>query len=116
MATAVSLAKPSPRVPLMSAAAYGSRLALPPSRKRFGGLEPCEACGASEVGSLGRDDRDLRLEKTVRGILRGALLGGGGFQALDLASEQRDALVQFFQRQQRQILADLVADLLARAV
>src|SRR5262245_20429513 len=58
----------------------------------------------------------LRLEKAVRRILRRALLGGGGFEPLDLGLQERYALGQFFDREQRQILANLVADLPSRAV
>jgi hypothetical protein len=49
-----------------------------------------------------------RLEKTVGGGFRGALFGHGHLQPLDFRRHQRDALGQFLDRQQRQVLPDLV--------
>jgi len=57
-----------------------------------------------------------RFEKAVRGLLRGALLGERRLQPFDFACKQRDALGQILDLQQRQILTDLMAHLLARPV
>src|SRR5216684_6053029 len=57
-----------------------------------------------------------RLEKAVGGGFRGALLGHGHLQPLDFRRHQRDALGQFLDRQQRQILPDLMGDFLPRLV
>src|SRR5437763_15224471 len=57
-----------------------------------------------------------RLEEAVRGILRRALLRYGLLQPFDFRIHQRNALGQFLDRQQRQVLADLVGDFLARLV
>src|SRR5260370_37507585 len=53
-----------------------------------------------------------RLEKAVGGVLRSALFGHGRLQPLDFRSHQRDALGEFLDRQQRQVLPDLVGDFL----
>src|SRR5258708_32380191 len=60
--------------------------------------------------------KSLRLEKTVRRLLGGPLLGHGGLQPFDLRRHQRDAFGEFLDRQQRQVLPDLVADFLPRFV
>src|SRR5262245_9274522 len=57
-----------------------------------------------------------RFEEAVRSLLRGALLGERRLQPFDFAREQRDTLGQILDRQQRQILTDLVADFPAWAV
>src|SRR5215475_2491325 len=58
----------------------------------------------------------LALEEIVGRVLGRTLLGGGLLQARDLAGQKRDAFVQLLDREQRQVLADLVGDLLARPV
>src|SRR3954471_6066494 len=58
----------------------------------------------------------LRLEKTVGRIPGRALLRSSLLQPLDLRIHQRNALGQFLDRQQRQVLADLVGDFLPRLV
>src|SRR5713226_5931593 len=57
-----------------------------------------------------------RFEKAIGGVLGGALLGHGHLQPLDFRRHQRDALGQFLDRQQRQVLPDLVGDFLPRFV
>src|SRR6266851_5462027 len=59
---------------------------------------------------------DLRLEKIVRRILGRALFRHRLSQPLDLRIQQRDALGQFLDRQQVQVLSDLVRDFLPRLV
>src|SRR5262249_26556082 len=54
----------------------------------------------------------LSLEKRIRGSARGLLGGDRGFQARDLLLEEGDALAQLLDREQRQVLANLVNDLL----
>src|SRR4030095_6803534 len=54
-----------------------------------------------------------RLEKAVGGVPGGALLGHGRLQPLDFGSHQRDALGKFLDRQQRQVLPDLMGDFLS---
>src|SRR6185312_4869809 len=80
---------------------YGSRIAL---------------AALTCPGRRKRQGKNLRLEKTVGRILGRALLGDGLLQPLDLRSHQRDTLRQLLDRQQRQVLADLVADFLPRLV
>src|SRR5947208_17188557 len=60
--------------------------------------------------------RQLSLEKLIRGRALRLLLRLVGFEPRDLLVEQRDALVEFLDRQQRQVLPDLVRDLLLRPV
>src|ERR1700737_1267649 len=60
--------------------------------------------------------RRSRLEKAVSGVPGGALLAHGQLQPLDFRRHQRDALGQFLDRQQRQVLPDLVGDFLSRLV
>src|SRR6266581_9482974 len=55
-------------------------------------------------------------EKVIGGFLGGALFGHGGLQPLDFRRHQRDALGQFLDRQQRQVLPDLMGDFLPRLV
>src|SRR6266581_522185 len=55
-------------------------------------------------------------EKVIGGFLGGALLGHGRLQPLDFRRHQRDALGQFLDRQQRQVLPDLMGDFLPRLV
>src|SRR3984893_6514069 len=57
-----------------------------------------------------------RLEKAVGGGFRGALLGHGHLQPLDFIRHQCEALGSFLNRQQRQVLPDLVGDFLSRLV
>src|ERR1035437_7948294 len=57
-----------------------------------------------------------RREKAGGGVLGGALLRHRHLQPLDFRSHQRDALGKFLDRQQRQILPDLVGDFLPRLV
>src|SRR5882724_11737684 len=54
-----------------------------------------------------------RLEDAVGGVPGGALFGHGRLQPLDFRSHQRDALGKFLDRQQRQVLPDLVGDFLS---
>src|SRR5439155_7345581 len=58
----------------------------------------------------------LGLENAVGGIPGGALFGHGRLQPLDFRSHQRDALGKFLDRQQRQVLPDLMGDFLSRSV
>ena len=69
-------------------------------------------CAAPRPGHVRHDRRRLRLEKTVRRILGRALPGHRLLQPFDLGIHQRDAFGQFLDRQQRQILSDLVGDFL----
>src|SRR3954451_23056535 len=57
-----------------------------------------------------------RFEKTIRGVFRGALFRDRFLEPLDLAVEQRDALGELLDREQIEVLPDLVGDLLARLV
>src|SRR3954469_21703194 len=57
-----------------------------------------------------------RFEKPVSCILGRALLAHRFLQPLDLGGQQRDALGEFLDRQQIQVLPDLMGDLLSRLV
>src|ERR1700686_454422 len=58
----------------------------------------------------------LLLEKPVGHIARGQFPGDGRVEASDLLFHQRDPLLQLLDREQREILADLVRDLFLRAI
>src|SRR5882757_9621319 len=58
----------------------------------------------------------LRFEKAVSRVLGRALLGHRHLQPLDFRVHQRDALGEFLDRQQRQVLPDLMGDLFPRLV
>src|ERR1700761_5515691 len=58
----------------------------------------------------------LRFEKRVSRVLRCALFLCGFFQPRDLRGEKCHAFAQLLDREQRQVLSDLVRDLLLRPV
>src|ERR1700722_5723184 len=57
-----------------------------------------------------------RFEKTVRRVPGGTLFGHGNLQPLDFRGHQRDTLGKFLDRQQREVLPDLVGDFLSGLV
>src|SRR6185437_17090225 len=71
---------------------------------------------APGFAALVRDDSELGFEKRVCRILRGALLRRRFLQPRDLGSEKRDAFVELLDRKQREVLPDLVRNLLLRPV
>src|SRR5579863_7835770 len=56
----------------------------------------------------------LGLEEIVRRVLGGALLRHCRLQPFGFGRQQRNALVEFFHREQREVLPDLVGDFLSR--
>ena len=62
------------------------------------------------------DEFTSRFENAVGRVARGALPGKRLLQSLDFAREQRNAIGQFLDRQERQVLPNLVAQLLLRSI
>src|SRR6516164_7114713 len=92
-----------------------SRLTLPVYRMR----RSTKWCGADPgpASRFARPERSsLRFEETIRSILRGAFFCCGLLQPPDLGGQQRNPLSQFLDRQQREVLPDLVSDFLARPI
>src|SRR6201999_3730039 len=72
--------------------------------------------GARQRSLVQDDEEESRFEKRIRGILRCALLGRRFLQSRDLGRQQRDTLGQLLDREQREILADLMRDPLPRTI
>src|SRR6266478_383225 len=101
-----------------SSTRYGSRrgaLLIPGPAEREAWVPALRRSAKRRCTASGTRDPS-RLEETGGRLLRGALLGHGHLQPLDLGGHQRDPLSEFLDRQQREVLPDLVGDFLSRLV